>query len=127
MKMAKRKILLSVLTLILLSPGISLAAIDLNLEYPEIMGFDLNVHQDLNQIVAWFYYFIVSIGGLAAFVMLVWGGFTWLTSAGSPARIADARDKIYSAFLGLLLILASYLILQAINPELIILNLPGLP
>lgn len=125
MKTTKRKFLLTVLTLLLLLPSISLA-IALNLEYPEIAGFDLNVDQDLNQIVAWFYYFIVSIGGLATFVMLVWGGFVWLTSAGSPAGIADAKDRIQSAFLGLIIILASYLILQVINPELIMLNLPGL-
>jgi len=128
MKITKRKILLTVLTFLLVLPNISLATpLKLNLEYPGIAGFDLNIHQNLNQIVAWFYYFIVSIGGIAAFVMLVWGGFVWLTSAGSPARIADAKDRIYSAFLGLLLILASYLIIQVVNPELLMLNLPELP
>ena len=90
-------------------------------------SFNLNTNQDLNQVVAWFYYFIISIAGIATFVMLVWGGFNWLTSAGSPGKITEAKDRIYSAFLGLLLILASYLIIQVINPELLILNLPVLP
>ena len=120
------KLIFQIILLSLLLPNIS-SAITLNLEYPEIAGFDLNIHQDLNQIIAWFYYFIISIAGIAAFAMLVWGGFEWMTSAGSPARISSAKDRISSALLGLLLILASWLILQVINPELTTLNLPQLP
>jgi len=127
MKTAKRKLLIVILALLLLLPNISSATIDLNLEYPEIGGFDLNDDQELNEIVAWFYYFVITIAGIAVFAMLVWGGFTWLTSAGDPGKITDAKDRIYSAFLGLLLILASFLIMQTINPELTALNLPELP
>ena len=99
--------------------------IDLELNYPTFGGFNLNENQDLNQIVAWFYYFIVTIAGFAAFVMLVWGGFEWLTSAGSPTRTGNAKDRITSALIGLLIILGSYLILQIINPDLLILNMPS--
>lgn len=121
-----------VLVIFLFLPVFSSASSILQLKYPEIAGIKMediaaNPKDKLNEFIAWFYYFIVSIGGIAAFVMLVWGGFVWLTSAGSPARIADAKDRIYSAFLGLLLILASYLIIQIINPELLMLNLRGLP
>ena len=127
MRKIKRKVLIAALALLLLLPSISLALnIELNLEYPSFGGFNLNDNQDLNQIIAWFYYFVISIAGIAAFVMLVWGGFNWLTSAGSPGKIIEAKDRIYSAFLGLLLILASYLIIQVINPELTILRLPEL-
>ena len=116
------KLISQIILLALLLPNFSLAAIPLNLDYPKFGGFDLKVNQDLNQIVAWFYYFIISIAGISAFVMLVWGGFEWMTSAGSPARISSAKDRISSALLGLLLILASWLILQVINPELLILR-----
>ncbi len=103
-------------------PNIASAALNLNLDYPSFtigtQTFDLNVNQDLNQIVAWFYYFIIGIAGLSAFVMLVWGGVQYLTSAGNPTATGDARDRIQSALLGLLLILTSWLILQVINPSL---------
>ncbi len=108
----------------LFSPVVSLA---LELKYPEFGGYKIELGMNINQLVAWFYYFIVGVAGLAAFVMLIWGGFQWLTSAGNPARITDAKDKITSALLGLLIILSSWLILQVINPELTILKLPGLP
>lgn len=124
----KKYLLLIFLICLLLFPGLS-KAISLNLNYPEFGGFDINREdqQDLTQIVAWFYYFIVGISGLAAFIMLVWGGFRWLTSAGNPTAISDARDQITKALLGLLLILTSWIILQVINPELTILIGPQLP
>ena len=101
-------------------------AIDLNLNYPEFGGFDLNEDQNLNQMVAWFYYFIVTIAGVSAFFTLILGGFEWLTSTGDPSKISNAKDKLSSALLGLVIILASYLILQVVNPELTTLNLPSL-
>lgn len=108
-----------------LLPSISLA-INLNLDYPAFGGFDPNneEQQDINQVIAWFYYFVVGISGFFAFFGLVMGGFTWLTSAGNPSKIADAKDQILAAILGLVLILATWVILQIINPELTTLRLP---
>lgn len=112
----------------LLLPVISLAALNLNLEYPsfEVGGdkFDLNATQHINQVVVWFYYFIVTLAGFAAFVMLVWGGIEWLISAGNPTKTSSAKERITSAITGLLIILISFLILQTINPELTTLTFP---
>lgn len=116
-----KKLLIIFLNLALLLPGIA-SAITLNLDYPKFGNFDLNDNQGLNEIVAWFYYFIVGISGFAAFVMLVIGGFKYLSSAGNPSTITDAKDQMQKALLGLLLILISWLILQVINPDLIILK-----
>jgi hypothetical protein len=95
-------------------------AISLNLEYPIPPGApDINTQagQTLPGVAAWVYYFILMISGISAFVMIVWGGVVWLTSAGDPSRLSDAKDRIKNAVLGLLLVLASYLILQTINPQ----------
>ncbi len=131
-----KKYFLVLILIFLLLPTISSAVVcngaenSLNLCYPTLgptgSGITIGLGMDLNQLISWFYYFIVGISGFAAFVMLVWGGFDWLTSAGSPSKITEAKDKISSALIGLLLILASFLILQVINPELTTLNLPGL-
>jgi len=101
------------------------AAINLNLDYPTLPGgLDINTRQDLPGIVAWLYVFIVGIAGLAAFVMIVWGGVKWMSSQGNPTQTTEARDIIKSALLGLLLVLVSFLILQIINPELTLLKNP---
>jgi hypothetical protein len=97
--------------------------INLNLVYPKFGPFDITENQHLPEIVGFIYYFIVTVAGLAAFVMLVWGGIQWLTSGAIPSQASAARDRIRSAILGLLLILASVLIIQIINPELTVLSL----
>jgi murein DD-endopeptidase MepM/ murein hydrolase activator NlpD len=117
---------LFVLAALLLIPTLAHAQLQLNLDYPSFGGFDLNQDQQINSVVAWFYYLIVGISGFAAFTMLVWGGISWLSSAGSPARITDAKDRIRNALLGLLLVLGSFIILQILNPELTILRSPEL-
>ncbi|MEK7201709.1 MAG: pilin, partial [Patescibacteria group bacterium] len=118
-----------------LVPTSSLALIKLNLDYPEFGNVTLDCDpplpsgkvcgQNPNALIAWIYYFIVGIAGLAAFVMLVFGGIQWLTSGAIPSQAGEARDKIRNAILGLLLVLASFLIIQVINPELTILSVPG--
>ncbi len=124
-----KKVLISILFLSLFLLPSLVSALELN--YPEFgpEGNKITVElgMDLNKLIAWFYYFIVGVAGLSAFVMLVWGGVEWLTSAGNPTKIGDAKDKITSALLGLLIILGSWLILQVINPELTTLQLPQLP
>ena len=116
-----------IMILLLLLPVISLG---LELNYPsfEIRGtrYELSLNTPLNQLVAWLYYFIVMISGFAAFLMLVWAGFQWMTSAGNPTKIGEAKDRLISAVLGLVLILASWLILNTINPELTLLKMPQL-
>lgn len=112
----------------LILPAVSLA---LELQYPEIdipgIGkVKPELGMDLNKLVAWFYYFIIAISGISAFIMLVWGGVQWLTSTGNPAKIGEAKDRITSTLLGILIILGSWLILRIINPDLTVLKLPGL-
>jgi hypothetical protein len=122
------KLFLLILTLLLVfaAPLYVFAAIPLNLDYPTFGGLDLSKDQDLESLAKWVYSAIVIISGLAAFVMLVWGGITWMSSAGSPTAISDAKERIKSALLGLLLVLASFLILQVVNPELTVLKIPTL-
>ena len=104
------------------------SAIELNLDYPKFGTFDLNdpANQNIPSIIAYFYYFIVGIAGLAVFVMLIWGGVQWLTSGAIPAQASEAKDRIKSALLGLVLILASFLVIQVLNPELTIIKSPSL-
>lgn len=96
----------------------------LNLFYPSFGGIKLYLGMDINKLVAWFYHFIVGISGLVAFVMLVWGGIAWMTSE-SPLKIGEAKEIIFSAIFGLIIVLSAYLLIKTINPELTILKLPS--
>lgn len=49
------------------------------------------------------------------FVMIVWGAFKYLLSRGNPDATKGARNTIVYAFVGLILFLSSYLILNIIQ------------
>lgn len=85
-------------------------------------GFTIRDNTSLPELVKYIFNFSIMIAGLAAFFMLVFGGFRYLTSVGNAAAQKDARDIISSAIVGLLLLLASYLLLQVINPDILILK-----
>jgi hypothetical protein len=72
------------------------------------------------------YQFALLIGGLLAFGAIVYGGIKYILAAGNPSGQTEGRDWIKSALLGLLLLMGAYLVLNAINPNLTKLSLPGL-
>lgn len=52
---------------------------------------------------------------LVLFVMFVWGAIKYLTSGGNPEKIQEAQGTIKYAFIGVMLYLGSYLILNIIQ------------
>lgn len=54
-------------------------------------------------------------GGLVIFFMIVLGGFTIIANAGNPDKIKDGSKTITSAIIGLLVLFASYWIIQIIQ------------
>ncbi|MFH1584827.1 MAG: pilin [Patescibacteria group bacterium] len=109
----------------------------LNLQYPEVgppggsIDLDELTPKDaLPKLISWAFYLVVSIAGLVAFLVIVWAGVQWLTSAGNPTTIADARDRIGQALLGLVFVLGSVLFIRLIAPaalEIPLFDVPQLP
>lgn len=69
--------------------------------------------------------FLLSVAAVLAFVMIVIGGIFYITSAGNPAAVSSAKDRIKAAIIGLLIAVSSYLIINAINPNLLNLDFSG--
>ncbi|HEY9583034.1 MAG TPA: pilin [Candidatus Paceibacterota bacterium] len=65
------------------------------------------------------YKYALSITVALAVIMIVIGGVQYTISWASPSAKGDAKNRILSAIGGLVLALASYLILQTINPALV--------
>jgi hypothetical protein len=70
------------------------------------------------------YNFALTAIGVIALGALVYGGFRYVASAGNPTALSDAKDQMSSALLGLILLFCSWLILNTINPELVLLGEP---
>ena len=100
----------------------------LEIKYPDAFGdAPTSTKTALPDYVKYIFRFSITIAGLVAFGALIYGGFSYLTSTGSPAKIADSKDRITAAFLGLIILLCSFLLLYTINPELTVMNITKKP
>ena len=54
----------------------------------------------------------LGIVGALTLLMLVWGGFQWLTSAGNAEKVKMGTQTMVWAIIGVLLVFASYLLLS---------------
>lgn len=106
------------------SPNFVFAQKELEVKYPEVEGFKPETTKTLlPDYVKYIFNFLIWASGLIALGALVYGGFKYLTSAGMPEKLKDAKEQIAAALLGLLILFASYLILITINPQLVIFQL----
>ncbi len=72
--------------------------------------------------IAAFYFYFVSIAGILATVMMMYGGVLYVISTGNQQKLSEAKDVITSSIMGLLIALCSYAILLLINPNLVKFN-----
>jgi hypothetical protein len=137
MKLSKVLFFSFLLALLFSEPFLALA---LEVNYPQVPGTEApqdfmakirsgqyGPEQALGLFVNYFYHLALSVAGLIAFAAVLIAGFLYLVSTGNPARLADAKDRIVSAFLGLTLLLASFIFIKVLNPQLLVLKLSVLP
>lgn len=52
----------------------------------------------------------LSIMGVLFTVLMVYGGYTWMTSYGAEAKVTKAKNLIVDAVIGLIIVMAAYAI-----------------
>jgi len=57
---------------------------------------------------------LMGIGGAAAVAMLVWGGISYIMSAGDKQAVDTAKKTITYAIMGLVLVIGAILIVQTV-------------
>ena len=73
--------------------------------------------------IAYLFTFALIAAGMVALLMLVLGAVQYTASAAIPSTRVTARGRMTNAVLGLLLLFGTYVLLNTINPELV---MPGL-
>jgi len=48
--------------------------------------------------------------GIAFFILMIYGGFLWMFARGNEQEVTKAKDLIYQAVIGLIIVLAAYAI-----------------
>ncbi len=71
--------------------------------------------QDLEMVFGKVVQAILGLAGIALFIMLIMGGFKYLTSGGDPKAVEEAKKTLTYAIGGIALIVLSFLILKFIE------------
>ncbi len=126
-KMRNKLFVLTLLLLILLTGASFVLAQEKPLEvvYPTVPGAatPIDTKTPLPDYVKYVFNLSLMLAGVIALAATVYGGTRYLTSAGSPARISDAKSQIFAGLLGLIILLSSYVILNTLNPKLLFFNI----
>ena len=103
------------------------ASLRLETQFPaiEIQGGRLDPAAGPAQFVRYIFVLGLGLGGILAFAMIVFAGLEWSLSGANPSLQQDAKDRIFNAVFGLLLLLGSFVILNTINPDLVDLRVPA--
>lgn len=72
------------------------------------------------------YKFAIWTVGIAALFMISVGGFMYFTAAGNNSRMETAKNIITDALWGLVAVLAAWVFLNVINPDLVNINLDSI-
>ncbi len=74
---------------------------------------------DLAGTITWAVNLFLMIVGAAAVVMIIYGGFKYITSAGDSSGVTSAKNTILYAVLGLIVVLLAYAIVNWVINDLI--------
>ncbi len=113
------------------APAIALAEIKLELNYPSLPGItDLaSSTRSLPMALKYYVQLGVIIAILVCIVSLVWAGVSYISSTGQPGAMKQARERIFNTFLGLAILIGSFIILKTISPQMSLLSIkkPSIP
>ena len=92
------------------TPNVLKAGIDAN----KVGGNIISPNQSIGSIVTFLVAFIIVIAFFAALLYIVIGALQWITSGGDKQKVADARNHIIAAIIGLIVVALSLVIINVI-------------
>ncbi|OGM14712.1 hypothetical protein A3D84_00480 [Candidatus Woesebacteria bacterium RIFCSPHIGHO2_02_FULL_42_20] len=86
--------------------------------------------KDLETVFGFLIQSVLALAGVVFFIMLIAGGFKFITSGGDPKKVAEAQGVLTWAVGGLVFIAIAYLILRLIAVftgvnSILTFNIPG--
>lgn len=88
-----------------LTPANAITADELGLRYGERTGLG---SKDVRETIAEIIKVAMGLLGIVAVVIILIGGFTWMTAGGNEDKVAEAKKWIFSGVIGLAIILSAY-------------------
>lgn len=116
-------IIVFVMALVVLAPSFTLAATSLDpwgdvdaSETQDLLGLG---NKDPREIAAGVINIMLGFLGIVAVVIILIGGFKWMTAGGNEDKTAEARKLITAGIIGLVIILAAFAIAKFVLDQLL--------
>ena len=90
--------------------------VNTGLSYATIVGWGT---QDLRSTIMLVINIIMGFLGIIAVIIVLYGGFKWMTAAGNEEQVAEAKKMIIAGIFGLAIILAAYAIASFVVSSLV--------
>jgi hypothetical protein len=121
-------IILFLLLSVFLAGTAALAQQPLEVDYPTLPGAPaLGPGTTVPEYILYIFIFSLVVVGITALSLFIYAGILWLTASGSTDQIQKAKKIFVNVFLGVILLLGSFLLFRLLNPELLLLRAPDLP
>ncbi len=79
-----------------------------------LLDDNVSKERDLKELVIGWTNFLLSVAALLAVIAIVWAGFLYVTAGGDDGRMETAKKIIIWVFIGILLILGAYAIVNTV-------------
>ncbi len=113
----KKLITVGLLTLMIAMVAMPALALETGIEYGTYTGLGT---QDIREGIMSIIRVLIGFLGIIAIVIILWGGFVWLTSGGNEEKVGQAKQIITAGIIGLVVIFVSYAIAQFVISQLLI-------
>ena len=100
-----KKICASITALISLLSALPVLALETGLNYGTIIGLGT---RDVREVVMMIIQIIMGFLGIIAIVIILYGGFVWMTAGGNEDKVATAKKLIIAGLIGLVIILTAF-------------------
>ena len=85
---------------------------DIGTGYVADTGLEVSTETDPRALISNIVTYLMTFLGLIAVIVILLGGFKWMTAAGNEDKVAEAKKTIIAGCIGLVIILAAYAIVN---------------
>jgi len=113
MKKLFKSIIVFTMVAFLLIPVLSLPAqAQIGMNYAGNFGLQAANETDPRDMAVEIVKYLMTFLGIIAVVVILLGGFKWMTAAGNEDKVAEAKQLIIAGVIGLIIVLAAFAIVQ---------------